>query len=376
VTAPRPAPLPVLVVAPWARRLGGAEEMLWELLRNCPRERVEFTVVFLEPGPFEREVADLGVETAVLEAGRLRSPLAVARTTIGIARAIRRRRPAVVLNWMAKTQLYGAPAAMLSGTGVRIAWWQHLTPHGHWMDRAATALPAAMVGASSEASAAAQRTLRPARRTVVIHPGIDEGSVPSAAVDRTQLGLSDAAVVLTLVGRLQPWKGQDRAIRAVRMLRDRDLDVQLLVVGGAAFGFDVDYEGELRDLAADLDIAPHVAFTGQVSSSRPYLDVTDIALNASESEPFGIVVLEAMAAEVAVVAVDAGGPAEILVHDETGRLARDGSPEALAETVEPLVRDAARRRRLAEAGRRSFEARFTARRMGERFADALEAVAA
>lgn len=361
----------VLVIAPWARRLGGAEEMLWEFSRTHPRDRLALSIVFLEAGHLQRDIAALGVPTAVIGAGRLRSPFALTRTVARLARLITRRRPTVVLNWMAKAQLYGAPAVVLSGAHPRVIWWQHLVPAGHWMDRLATALPATAVGASSRASADAQRLLWPGRRTFNVHPGIDLPEDSAVGPSRSQLGLSGSATLVTIVGRLQPWKGQQRAIDAIAQLRDHGLDVQLLIVGGAAFGFDEDYEPALRAQVSRLGLGEHVRMVGQVDSAHPYLRISDIALNASESEPFGIVLLEALANGVAVVAVDAAGPAEIVVDGVTGVLTRDGSPGALAAAMGALVTDPDRRRAIAERGRCRHGREFTAQVMSDRIADEL-----
>lgn len=365
----------MLVIAPWARRLGGAEEMLWAFLRTYDRALLTVDVAFLEAGPFEAEVAALGVRTSVVDAGRLRSPLRVARTVAALAGVVRRRRPRVVLNWMAKTQLYGAPAALLSRRRPRVVWWQHLVPDRHWMDRLATALPAAAIGSSSAASAAAQRGLRPRRPTFVVHPGIDRPEATAGGPSRSALGLSEAAVVVTLVGRLQPWKGHETTLRALARLRADGHDVQLLFVGGAAFGFDVGHRATLERLAGELGLAAHVVFTGQVPSAHPYLRLTDIALNASAEEPFGIVVLEALANGVACVAVGSGGPAEILVDGETGVLAAGGSPGALAAALGRLVTDEELRAAVARRGREHHERHFTAAAMSRRLTDHLVAVA-
>src|SRR3712207_7487781 len=55
-----------VVTVPWGERLGGAEEMLWTLLRRVGATQLDPTVVFLQPGAFEREVAGLGIPTAVV----------------------------------------------------------------------------------------------------------------------------------------------------------------------------------------------------------------------------------------------------------------------------------------------------------------------
>ena len=134
-------PLRVLVCVPWRERLGGAEAMLWTLLRHSDPHRVHYSVAFLESGPFEHEVRERGVTTFRLEAGRLREARCGGRAIRRLSRIIRIHEPDVVLNWQAKAQLYGACAAIGGGLGAgRIVWWQHGVPAGHWMDRAATAL--------------------------------------------------------------------------------------------------------------------------------------------------------------------------------------------------------------------------------------------
>ena len=90
-----------------------------EFLRTYPRDALAVSVVFMESGPLAADVAALGVPTAAINAGRLRSPLEVARTIRALAGTMRRRRPDILLNWMAKAQLYGAPAAVLSGAPPR-----------------------------------------------------------------------------------------------------------------------------------------------------------------------------------------------------------------------------------------------------------------
>ena len=198
---------------------------------------------------------------------------------------------------------------------------------------------------------------------------------PPPPLRRDQLGLSDDATVVVLVGRLQPWKGQNRAIQAVAALRAEKLDVQLLIVGGSAFGFDVEYAGGASRARRSLGLRDHVVMTGQVDSAHPYLAVADIALNASESEPFGIVMIEALANGIPVVAVNAAGPAEVLTDGTTGSLATDGSPEALAEALRPLVCDESVRRSLAQAGRELYRENFTAAVMSRRIAEEIVAVA-
>jgi glycosyltransferase involved in cell wall biosynthesis len=359
-------PASVVIVTPWGERLGGAEEMLWVALSNMDRERLQPTVVFLGEGPFAGEVGSLGIATAVIPAGRLRQP-AAARRAIGRLRSLlRERRPDLVLSWSAKAHLYGSVAAMAAGIGDRAIWWQHMIPDGHWLDRIATLLPAKAIGCSSGACEEGQSRLHPRRPTFVVHPGIDSRSSREGDGGdqlRAQLGIPAGQVVVGIVGRLQPWKGQDRFLRALAELRTRHPNLHGLVVGGDAYGLSPEYAEGLDRLISELGLTDAVTMTGQVDDARPYFDLMDIAVNASEGEPFGIVLLEAMADGIPAVAVAMGGPADIIEPGVTGELARTGEPGELARAIEALVVDPERRATMAAAAFTRFRDQFTARKM-------------
>jgi glycosyltransferase involved in cell wall biosynthesis len=367
----------VVIIVPMGERLGGAENMLWTFLRHVDRGRVEPVVVFLQRGPFESEVRALGFRTLVLEAGRLRQAGTTLGVVLSLAGFLRGEYPDLVLNWMAKSQLYGAPAAALARMSDRVVWWQHLIPDGHWMDQVATRLPARAVGCSSHASAHAQRRQQPRRRTFVVHPGIESGT-PFSREDvralRRRLGIAEDSAVVGIVGRLQRWKGQDRFLHAVALLHERGHKVHGLVVGGDAFDLAPAYQRSLGDLARDLALSENVTFTGHVRHVEPYIHAMDVLVNASIGEPFGIVLLEAMAAGVPVVAVGSGGPTEIVEDERTGLLVETGDPVDLAGAIERLLQDESLRRRLAGAGRGRFQDSFTAQHMARRLQDELESL--
>jgi glycosyltransferase involved in cell wall biosynthesis len=114
--------------------------------------------------------------------------------------------------------------------------------------------------------------------------------------------------------------------------------------------------------------------TGQVPDAGPYIDQMDILVNASDPEPFGIVLLEGMARGVAVLAVNSGGPMEFIDDRQTGLLARSGEPRDLADALEKLLVSPDLRLRIARAGRERFMRDFTDAALRERFFHQLEAL--
>jgi len=346
--------------------------MLWQLLRNLNREKLEPAVVFLGPGPFEREVAELGIWTTVIPAGRLRRPAATSAAIRRLAAVLRARQPDLLLDWSAKCQLYGSAAASLAGMRERVVWWQHQIPAGHWVDRLATLTPARAIGCSSAAGETAQRALWPSRPTFVVNPGIEIDPGPKGPNGlRNELGIPRERLVAGIVGRLQPWKGQDRFLAALARMRKGGRDVHGLVVGGDAYGLSPEYAAGLERLTAELGLADRVTMTGQVPDSRPYLELMDVAVSASDNEPFGIVLLEAMAAGVPVVAVAEGGPTDIVEPGVTGMLAASREPRALAAAIEAVIADPGRRAEMGAEGRRRCKERYSAGAMAERIAERL-----
>ncbi len=364
----------VLVTVPWAQTLGGAEAMLVAVLAGAREEGHEVEPVFFEEGEWAQSLRDEGFRVEVIEAGRLREAHRWLKTVLRLRVLIRDRRPDVVLNWAAKTQLYGSPAAVLAGRRDRVVWWQQaIPPRRGWLDRCATLLPAAAILCYSRASAAAQAQLYPVRPTHVIAAGAPVPVVSDHA-GPGPLELPGDVPIVGLIGRLQPWKGQDRLLRAQAMLRDRGVEMHLVIVGGDAWGLSSEYAASLPGLIEQLGLTEHVTLTGQVPDAGPYVEQLDVLVNASDPEPFGIVLLEGMARGIAVLAVNSGGPAEFIRDGETGVLARSGDPAALADALEPVLRSSELRESLAHDGRESFLRDYTDQAMRRRFFGELHAV--
>ena len=380
-------PLRVLFTLPWATRSGGAEEMLQALVDGGPAAGYVAELVFLEQGPWPAELRAAGVRADVLPAARIRHPHVWLRTVGQLAAILRRRRPDLIVNWTAKTQLYGAPAAMLAGMRERVVWWQHAIPEGHWIDAIATILPAAAIGATSRAAAEEhRRRFRPAREMFVVAAGTHVRDLRQRATEqasaRGSRGLSARMAGVPLVGLV----GRPAALEGTGPPR---AGVRSCCASAATrctccwWGRLVRARARLRArtlprLIERLGMGEHVTMTGEVPDAGPYIERMDVLVNASDPEPFGIVLLEAMARGVAVVAVDRGGPREIVESGVSGVLARSGDPaHALADAIEPLLASGQLRKRLAAAGHERFLREFTDEAMCARFgARARELVAA
>ncbi|WP_299954897.1 glycosyltransferase [uncultured Modestobacter sp.] len=146
---------------------------------------------------------------------------------------------------------------------------------------------------------------------------------------------SPEPLVLVMIGRISPWKGQDVFISALAALPE-DAWKTAYIIGSPLFGED-DYLASLTRLIADLGLADKVVLVGQVDDTTPWLHRAHLMVHASVlPEPFGQVIVEAMAAGTPVIATNAGGPAEIITAGVDGLLVEPGNVNALTTAISQL----------------------------------------
>jgi glycosyltransferase involved in cell wall biosynthesis len=260
----------------------------------------------------------------------------------------------LVCGWMATAHLYGSLAARVARRPS--LWYQLGIPAANsWLDRAATLLPSCGVVTCSRAGAQAQTRLRPRRPTRVVYPGVEIGrfdpaSLPSPREARRRLGLPETGPLIGIVGRLQRWKGMHVLVEAMpRVLRSYP-NASCVLVGGA-HAQEPDYPRVLGRSIAERGLGDRVLLTGLQPNVPEWMQAMDVVVHASDREPFGIVILEAMALGKPVVAGDAGGPREIVTEGETGLLTPYGNAEALASAILRYLDDPAFARQVGSAAR-------------------------
>ncbi len=147
---------------------------------------------------------------------------------------------------------------------------------------------------------------------------------------------------LVLVGLKAPSKGQEDAIRAVGLLRERGRDIRLALVGHSA----PDYAPWLARLAREVRADDVVDFVDFTEDRFPYLQQAHVALMCSRSEAFGRVTVEAMKLGLPVIGANRAATRELIRDEVTGLLYAHGDPSDLAERIDRLYRDPALRERL------------------------------
>lgn len=363
------SPTPTVAFIGHTAQLSGGEIALLRVLPHLT-DFAELLVVLAEDGPLVEELVASGVNCVVL-------PLAlsskdVRRNEIGISLGARRlpelaqyicelaqllkeRRVDLVHTNTLKAAIYGGLAARLAGLPVvwhirdRIAK-DYLPWPAVFLVRLLSLFVPNFIIANSNATALTLPAARNGRRARLLGRNKPRLAIIRDSVESRQVRAcppDSDTIRAVMIGRLSPWKGQDLVIRSLALLPRGT--VSLRVIGSAMFG-EVEYVEELENLIRELDLAPYVRLVGFKKDVWPELERADLAIHYSVvPEPLGQVVLEAMAQGVAVVAANAGGPAEIISHAVNGWLVEPGRPDLLAAALRLLSSDAVLRSRLGSA---------------------------
>ncbi len=196
---------------------------------------------------------------------------------------------------------------------------------------------------------------RMAPRALVAPPGV--------AIPDPEAPPGDPARAV-IVGHVSPTKRTDLAVEIALRVGAAEPAFRLEVIGRAQYRpEDLALEADLRDrLARDPEAARHVTLAGHAPDVARRLRAAGLLLHCRPDEPFGMVLIEAMAAGLPVVAPGAAGPLEIVVDGETGLLYPPGDAAAATDCVLRLVRDPQLARRLGAAGRERVRTSFSAER--------------
>jgi glycosyltransferase involved in cell wall biosynthesis len=232
-------------------------------------------------------------------------------------------------------------------------------------------LPARSIVTVSRTVDDAQRELRPRRPTTVIYPAVDTARfdarrIGEQGIVRRRLGLPEKAPIFGSVGRLDRWKGFHILLDAVPGVLERHPQATLVLVGGR-HELDPAYADDLHDQAAGLGQNGRVRLVDQQPNPEEWMHAMDVFVHTSDNEPFGMVVIEAMALGKPVIASTAGGPTEVITPGVDGVLSPYGDHTALSSAIAGLLDDGDLRRRAGNAARRraqDFSVEIFARQFG------------
>ena len=366
----------VLFLNHTARLGGGAETVLMQVTTRLDRRRFR-PVVALPSGPLMdglRQQADTAVEEVrFIGLRRTFNPLRLfrycwylAKCTLSLTQVIHRHAPDIVYANSYYSCILGILAARLLRRPV--IWHVHDIRSPDVFSR--TVIPllgrfcARMVAISEAVRANLLSYGVPAHKVRLVHNGVDISAYEHVGATtgewvRQDLGIGKRQPVVGTIGQPVPRKRLEDLVRAAAVVRERFPDVVFVVVGQPISVGGVRYEQKVKELLNDMGLRGHFLFTGFRSDIPEVLAAFDLFVLASEEEPFGLMVIEAMAAGKPVVATGVGGIREIVEDGVSGVLVPPRKPEALAEAIVALLEDGEKAEAMGSEGRRAVRERFS-----------------
>jgi glycosyltransferase involved in cell wall biosynthesis len=201
----------------------------------------------------------------------------------------------------------------------------------------------------------------PRERMAVIHNPYQQSHALSKDISRlrTQYGIDQNDKVFGIVGRIVRWKGHVEFLNAAFIVLEAVPDALALIVGDFSDG-DAAYQDQIRKMIDDSRYGDRIIMTGYLKDVSSVYAMMDVCVHTSiEPEPFGLVIIEAMANGVPVIASDRGAPKEIIAHNANGYIINPESYQEIADATIRLLNDEKLRKNMAENARRHVREHYS-----------------
>lgn len=257
------------------------------------------------------------------------------------------------------TQHFISPAhTTRRGPGAIVSRWIH-----HWVSAATAHFIAISKAVHDEM---VKRKDVAAEKITVVLNGINDplgGSLSPGESVRASLGIDPSTPLIVCASRLEPEKDVPTLIEAMKEVQTHFPQAIYVHAGEGS-----QFQRCLR-MIEEARLSPIVRMLGFCTDTLSLINAADLFVLPAPAEPFGLVLLEAMALSKPVVATAAGGPLEIVRHGETGLLVPPSQPKLFAAAIQSLLADPVNRKQLGASGRSRFVECFKKERMSAEIAE-------
>lgn len=327
--------------------IGGTPTVVRELAIRLKRQGVDVEVACLAKwGPTADVIRDAGIPVTALDARGILDLGVFSR----LRRLVREHQIDVILSFLVHANVAAAyvhrrqPAVRV----IQSIQTTQARPRWHWIAQGVAARSAGriVVPSQSIAQVAQARSAIAAERIGVIPNAIDADAFAQVRPP----SLDDQPAKIGFIGRLDPVKRIDDLVAAISLLGS---EYQLAIYGAGS------QRPAIERQIAQLGLAGRVCLCGVVARPQEALNQIGLLVLPSEAEGFGLVLIEAMAAGVPVVATDAPGIRDVVEHERTGLLVRIGDRQALADAIRRVREDSALRSGLVRDARKMVRERYS-----------------
>ena len=358
--------------------MSGAEYSLLDILQGLKNKSMDYCLLTIHGSRLVKRTTDMGIKSMGIILSEkmfyvnkndfqkhpfkiIQSFGSAVKTVIEIYNILRRGKYDIIYTNTLKSHILGGIAG--KAAGVKVIWHMRDIPIQERPRKVirfiSTFLPDRIIAVSQ----AVGRQFG-GGKVSVIHNGIDATEMQKKTAQEMPAEIkritknTGGGPLIGMVGQIARWKGQDVFLRAAKLLAEKMPQAKFLVIGEALFD-EKDFKRELKDFVANNNLQERVIFTGHLENVYPVLKQLDVLVHCSvEPEPFGRVIIEAMALGVPVIATRGGAVEEIIVSGEDGLIVPAGDHHQLAQVVEKILADKPLRSRLASNGVIKVRKRF------------------
>lgn len=346
----------------------GTEQHMLGLADGLSEQDVDVAIACPRPSALAERCDEIGIRVVPIDKGGLVDWAAVRK----LRRLLRSGRYDIIHAHNGRTAFSGAIAVRLARRGALIAT-QHFLEPNHLNDRGLKAVLSQIAHrwvahvarkfvAISQAVRAAmsERGETSPEHIVVIPNGISDPlpKVSTAPAEvRREWGVEADAPMVVCVARLEREKDIRTLVEAMSQVVRQVPRARCLLAGEGSL------QGQIERQISQNGLGEAVRLLGFVPDASTIMSAADVFVLPSLAEPFGLVIIEAMAMARPVIATRAGGAAEIVVDQQTGLLVPPSSPDEMSRAIVSLLNHPERARALGEAGRQRFLNTYTQRRM-------------
>lgn len=326
----------ILAISNHASFLGGGEHSFLGLISRLPEDYRAIAAVPCE-GELAKKTSAAGIATEIVPLAPLNplSSAGVIQSTLKFVKICRNRNIDLIYANGSRAAFYGGLVGHLCS--IPAVWHCRVIDSDPYLDAIITRLCRHIVVNSRATSLRFSRRLRD--KIDIVHNGLDLKWLREEGIAGPEM-INAGWISILMVSRVSRWKRHDVLLEAFERTAGMEKDAHLICVGGKDPS-DPDWWNELQKRTALSPFTERIHWIGHVEDVRPWYRAAAVMVLPSNREPFGRVVVEAMASGLPVIATRSGGVPEIVTHMRNGILVPENDPDAVARALMDLIRNKA-----------------------------------
>ncbi len=343
--------------------LGGAEISLLNLVNGIQKHNFQPIVVLGVEGPLRERLEKLNIKTYIypLDFPHFRNPIPFIKSVSFIKNIIKEKDVCLIHTNTLWDNQYGVLAARLMGIPHILHVRGFPEQKASW--KSFYNMGSMAICNSEDTKKKFLKFSGFRKRTEVVYNAVDtENFIPDQKIRqkvRQHYGFGETDIIMGMAGRLAEEKGQLSLLKTLLPMLKNNSNYRVLIVGDAEIHSDTTYPEQIASYIQYNGLDRRVILAGFVEDMPAYYNALDLFLLPSFREPFGRVLIEAMATEKPVIASRVGGVPEVVDHEMNGYLVDPNDIDGWRDSINKLIHEKSLRGRFGKVGREKVLNKFT-----------------